>query len=99
MEREGEGEGDEEGEGTKERERERGMRRGRVLWVLRDNLCLAFEGWGRYPSCDLSEKIEIKMFVCVRSFLPPRAPRPRNIGTYVFTATRKNLYKYNRDFC
>ena len=25
----------------------------------------------------------------VRSFLPPRASRPRNIVTYVFTATRK----------
>ena len=34
--------------------------------------------------------------VCIRSFLPPRASRPRNIGTYVFTATRKNFY--NRDF-
>ena len=29
--------------------------------------------------------------VSVRSFLPPRASRPRNIGTYVFTTTRKNL--------
>ena len=30
--------------------------------------------------------------VSVRSFLPPRASRPRNnIGTYVFTATRKTL--------
>ena len=40
------------------------------------------------------------VFVCVcvsvRSFLPPRTSRPRNIGTYVFTATRKNFY--NRDF-
>ena len=27
----------------------------------------------------------------VRSFLPPRASRPRNIGTYVFTTTRKTL--------
>ena len=27
--------------------------------------------------------------VSVRSFLPPRASRPRNVGTYVFTATRK----------
>ena len=38
------------------------------------------------------------MYVCVavRSFLPPRASRPRNIGTYVFTATRKKIY--NRDF-
>ena len=30
--------------------------------------------------------------VSVRSFLPPRASRPRNICTYVFTATRKTLY-------
>ena len=29
--------------------------------------------------------------VSVRSFLPPRASRPRNIGTYVFTATRKTI--------
>ena len=38
------------------------------------------------------------MYVCVsvRSFLPPRASRPRNIGTYVFTLARKNFY--NRDF-
>ena len=28
----------------------------------------------------------------VRSFLPPRASISRNIGTYVFTATRKSLY-------
>ena len=28
----------------------------------------------------------------VHSFLPPHAPRLRNIGTYVFTATRKNFY-------
>ena len=27
----------------------------------------------------------------VRSFLPPRASRPRNIGTYVFTVTRKTI--------
>ena len=30
--------------------------------------------------------------VSVRSFLPPRASRPRNIGTYVFTATRKKTF-------
>ena len=29
------------------------------------------------------------MSVC--SFLPPRASRPRNIGTYVFTATQKTI--------
>ena len=28
----------------------------------------------------------------VRSFLPPRASKPRNIGTYVFTATRKKNF-------
>ena len=32
------------------------------------------------------------MCVSVRSFLPPRASRPRNIGTYVFTATRKKCF-------
>ena len=30
--------------------------------------------------------------VSVRSFLPLRTSRPRNIGTYVFTAARKTLY-------
>ena len=30
--------------------------------------------------------------VSVCSFLPSRASRPRNIGTYVFTETRKTLY-------
>ena len=41
------------------------------------------------------------VYVSVRSFLPPRASRPQNIDTYVFTATRKTLsYNYhNRDFC
>ena len=29
--------------------------------------------------------------VCVCGFLPPRASRPQNIGTYVFTATRKTF--------
>ena len=39
--------------------------------------------------------------VSVRSFLPPRASRSRNIGTCVFTATQKTLLytSYNRDFC
>ena len=36
----------------------------------------------------------------VYSFLQPRASTSRNIGAYVFTATRKTLYSYyNRDFC
>ena len=30
--------------------------------------------------------------VSVRSFLPPRASISRNIGTYVFTATRKKTF-------
>ena len=38
----------------------------------------------------------VSLCVSVRSFLPPRASRPRNIGTSVFIATRKNFY--NRDF-
>ena len=29
--------------------------------------------------------------VSVRSFLPPRTSRPRNMGTYVFTVTQKTL--------
>ena len=42
-----------------------------------------------------------RVCVClfVYSFLPPRASTPRNIGAYVFTATRKTLYSYsNRAF-
>ena len=31
--------------------------------------------------------------VSVRSFLPPRASRARNIGTYVFIATRKKTFR------
>ena len=51
-----------------------------------------------YCSCRSHVCVCVCMCVCVsvRSFLPPRASRPRNIGTYVFTATRKNVY--NRDF-
>ena len=46
------------------------------------------EGYRNCPVC-------MCVYVCVsvRSFLPPRASRPRNIGTYVFTATRKKLLK------
>ena len=44
-----------------------------------------------YCSCPLC----VCMYVCVclslRSFLPPRASRPRNIGTYVFTTRQKKL--------
>ena len=32
-----------------------------------------------------------RVCVSVPSFTPPRASRPRNIGTYVFTATQKTL--------
>ena len=30
-----------------------------------------------------------RVCLSVRSFLPPRASRPRNVGTYVFTASGK----------
>ena len=39
--------------------------------------------------------VGVGLCLSVRSFLPPRASRPRNIGTYVlyvFTATQKNFY-------
>ena len=49
------------------------------------------EGYCSCPVC-----LCVCVCVSVRSFLPPRASRPRNIGTYVLTATRKNFY--NRDF-
>ena len=35
--------------------------------------------------------LRVSVCVYVRSFLPPRASRSRNIGTYVFAATRKTL--------
>ena len=35
----------------------------------------------------------VYVFVSVCSFLPPCASTPRNIGTYVFTATRKIIVK------
>ena len=52
-----------------------------------------------YCSCPVCVCVYVCMCVClcvcvcvsVRSFLLPRASRPRNIGTYVFTATRKKL--------
>ena len=34
----------------------------------------------------------VRAFVSVRSFLPPHVSRPRNIGTYVFTVTRKKTF-------
>ena len=37
--------------------------------------------------------------VPVRSFLPPRSSRPRHIGTYVFTTTRKTLLYIIINFC
>ena len=36
--------------------------------------------------------LRVCVCVSVSSFLPPRASISRNIGTYVFTATRKTLY-------
>ena len=47
-----------------------------------------------YCSCPVC--VCVCVCVCVRSFLPPRASRSRNIGTYMFTVTRKNFY--NCDF-
>ena len=38
----------------------------------------------------------LSVCLSVHSFLPRRASRPQNIGTYMFTATGKN--NYNRDF-
>ena len=51
------------------------------------------EGYCSYLVC-----VCVCMYVCVsvRSFLPPRASRPRNVSTYVFTAMWKNFY--NHDF-
>ena len=45
------------------------------------------EGYCSCPMC-------VCMCVCVsvRSFLAPRTSKPRNIGTYVFTATRKKTF-------
>ena len=34
------------------------------------------------------------VFVSLHSFLPPHKSRPQNIGTYGFTATRKNPYLF-----
>ena len=47
-----------------------------------------------YPAC-----VCVCVCVCVsfRSFLPLRASISRNIGTYVFTATRKTLSKWLED--
>ena len=44
-----------------------------------------------YRHCWLSHA-RVCVCVSVRSFLPLRASMSRNIGTYVFTATRKTLY-------
>ena len=37
-------------------------------------------------------RVRVRVCVSVRSFLPPRASRPRNIGVYMFTATRKKTF-------
>ena len=45
-----------------------------------------------YRHCGCPARACVCVCVSVRSFLPPRASISRNIGTYVFTATRKTLY-------
>ena len=52
---------------------------------------LSFSAWNNlycYRHCGCPACV----CVSVRSFLPPRASISRNIGTYVFTATRKTIY-------
>ena len=46
----------------------------------------------RHCGCPACVCVCVCVCVSVRSFLPPRASISRNIGTYVFTATRKILY-------
>ena len=47
------------------------------------------------PRCACAARVTVVVPVCVSvsvlSFLPPHASRPRNIGTYGFTATWKKL--------
>ena len=49
-----------------------------------------------YRHCGCPARVCVCVCVCVcvsvHSFLPPRASISRNIGTYVFTVTRKTLY-------
>ena len=46
-----------------------------------------------YCSCPVGMYVCVSVYMCVylsvRSFLSPRASRPRNIGTYVFTVTQE----------
>ena len=44
-----------------------------------------------HPAC-VCVRVRVRVRVPVRSFQPPHASRPQNIGTHVFTATRKTFY-------
>ena len=62
----------------------------RIIYITRMSFS-ASNNYYRYCGCPAC----VCVCVSVRSFLRPRASRPRNIDTYVFTATRKTLLKYN----
>ena len=53
---------------------------------------LHFNAFHCYRHCGCPACVCVCVCVSVRSFLPPRASISRNIGTCVFTATRKTLY-------
>ena len=55
-----------------------------LLSFIASNILYCYRHCG-CPAC-------VCVCVSVRSFLPLRASISRNIGTYVFTATRKTLY-------
>ena len=61
-----------------------------VLYLLS---CSASNNLYYYRHCGCPACVCVCVCVCVclfvYSFLPPRASTPRNIGAYVFTATRK----------
>ena len=60
---------------------------------------LHFSAFHYYRHCGCPACVCVCVCLFIYSFLPPRASTPRNIGAYVFTATRKTLYSYyNRDF-
>ena len=64
-----------------------------VMQLVRPwHACAHSEGYCSCPVC-----VCTCTCVSVCSFLPPRASRPRNIGTYVFTVTLKKNF-YNCDF-
>ena len=62
------------------------LRRSAIIIIIR----MSFSA-SKYFTIDMTLLWFSRVCVCVpvRSFLPPRSSRPRNIGTYVFTATRK----------